>query len=41
MQEQLLKTLDIFIVLHIMLVNIRNITSLYFLYFEDTYIADK
>lgn len=31
-----LKTVDVFIILHIMFVNIRNITSLYFLYFEET-----
>lgn len=31
-----LKSIDLFIVLHIMFVNIRNITSLYFIYFEDT-----
>lgn len=31
-----LKAIDLFIVLHIMFVNIRNITSLYFIYFEET-----
>ena len=36
-----LKSLDIFIVLHIMFVNIRNITSLYFLYFDQTNIKGK
>lgn len=31
-----LKMIDIFLILHIFFVNIRNITSLYFLYFNET-----
>jgi hypothetical protein len=31
-----LKTIDIFLILHIFFVNIRNITSLYFIYFNET-----
>jgi hypothetical protein len=37
----ILKSIDIYIVLHIMFVNIRNITSLYFLYFDQTNIKGK
>ena len=37
----ILKTLDIFLVLHIMFVNIRNITSLYFFYFDETNVLGK
>ncbi|UOK43407.1 hypothetical protein [Flavobacterium enshiense] len=32
----ILKAMDIFLILHIFFVNIRNITSLYFLYFDET-----
>lgn len=32
----ILKTIDIFLILHIFFVNIRNITSLYFIYFNET-----
>ena len=37
----ILKTLDVFLVLHIMFVNIRNITSLYFFYFDETNVLGK
>ena len=36
-----LKSVDIFLVLHIFFVNIRNITSLYFLYFNETNLKGK
>lgn len=32
----ILKTIDMFFILHIFFVNIRNITSLYFIYFNET-----
>ena len=37
----ILKSVDIFLVLHIMFVNIRNITSLYFFYFDETNVLGK
>ena len=36
-----LKTIDLFLILHILFVNIRNITSLYFLYFNETNTPQK
>jgi len=36
-----LKGVDIFLILHIFFVNIRNITSLYFLYFNETNLQGK
>lgn len=35
------KTIDIFLILHIFFVNIRNITSLYFIYFNETNISSN
>jgi hypothetical protein len=32
----LLKSVNIFLILHVFFINIRNITSLYFIYFDDT-----
>ena len=37
----ILKIIDIFLILHIFFVNIRNITSLYFLYFNETNLKGK
>lgn len=37
----ILKIIDIFFILHIFFVNIRNITSLYFLYFNETNLKGK
>lgn len=37
----ILKIVDIFLILHIFFVNIRNITSLYFLYFNETNLKGK
>lgn len=37
----ILKIIDIFLILHIFFVNIRNITSLYFLYFDETNLKGK
>lgn len=37
----ILKIIDIFLILHIFFVNIRNITSLYFLYFNETNLRGK
>lgn len=34
------KAIDLFLILHIFLLNIRNITSLYFIYFDDTNISN-
>ncbi|OXG09194.1 hypothetical protein BC749_101686 [Flavobacterium araucananum] len=38
---KILKTIDLFLILHIFFVNIRNITSLYFLYFNETNLKGK
>lgn len=37
----ILKIIDVFLILHIFFVNIRNITSLYFLYFNETNLKGK
>jgi hypothetical protein len=37
----ILKSFDLFLILHIMFVNIRNITSLYFFYFDETNVVGK
>lgn len=36
-----LKAIDIFLILHIFLVNIRNITYLYFIYYDETNSTDQ